>query len=118
MSTGNPLTEDNIKNDPKMVKAVVEATQEGWKRYIANPGKYAATLAAQNKDLSPDFLAWSSKATIPFVTGKDGITQKNGLGYMDGARWTEVYNALKAVGLLKKDQDPLKAFTTEFLPKK
>ena len=111
-------TEDNIKKDPKMVKAVVEATQEGWKRYIANPGKYAATLAAQNKDLSPDFLAWSSKAVIPFVTGKDGATQKNGLGYMDGARWTEVYNALKAVGLLKKDQDPLKAFTTEFLPKK
>ncbi len=111
-------TEDNIKKDPSMVKAVVEATQEGWKRYIANPAKYASTLAAQNKDLSPDFLAWSSKATIPFVTGKDGATQKNGLGYMDGARWTEVYKALKAVGLLKKDQDPLKAFTTEFLPKK
>jgi NitT/TauT family transport system substrate-binding protein len=111
-------TEDIIKKDPKMVKAVVEATQEGWKRYIADPAKYGATLAAQNKDLSPDFLAWSSKAVIPFVTGKDGATQKNGLGYMNAGNWTRVYKALKDVGLLKKDQDPLKAYTNRFLPKK
>ncbi len=110
-------TEDYIKQNPTIVKAVVEASQEGWKRYIANPAKYGGALQADNKDLDADFLAWSSKAVIPFVTGKDGQTQKLGLGTMTLSRWNTMYNALKQVGVLKKDQDVKKAFTTVFVKK-
>jgi NitT/TauT family transport system substrate-binding protein len=111
-------TEDYIKQNPATVRAFVEATQEGWKRYIANPAKYGASLQADNKDLEPDFLAWSSKAVIPFVTGKDGQTQKYGLGTMALSRWNIVYDSLKKVGVLKKDQDVKKAFTNTFIPAK
>ena len=110
-------TEDYIKKNPAIVKAVVEATQEGWKRYIANPAKYGGSLAAANKDLEPDFLDWSGKAVIPFIVGHGNDTKKYGLGYMSAARWTTMYKALRQLGILKKDQDPKKAFTMKFLPK-
>jgi NitT/TauT family transport system substrate-binding protein len=110
-------TEDYIAKNPTIVKAVVEATQEGWERYVANPTKYGGTLQAANKDLEPDFLNWSGKAVIPFVTGKNDDTKKHGLGYMSTSRWNTMYKALRQVGVLKKDQDPKKAFTMKFLPK-
>ena len=110
-------TEDYIKTNPAMVKAVVEASQEGWKRYLANPSKYADALKAANPDLDNDFQAWSAKAVVPFVTGKNSDTKKYGLGHMSASRWKTMYEALKQVGVLKKDQDYRKAFTNKFLPK-
>lgn len=110
-------TEDSIKNNPAMVKAVVEASQEGWKRYLANPEKYADVLKAANKDLENDFQTWSAKQIVPFVLGKNTDTQKYGIGYMSASRWKIMYEALKQVGVLKKDQDYRKAFTNKFLPK-
>ena len=110
-------TEDYIKNNRKIVQAVVEASQEGWNRYIANPGKYGDAIKADNKDLSPDFLAWSGNAVIPFASGKDGQVKKFGFGTMQLSRWNEVYKALKTVGILKKDQDVKKAFSTVFIKK-
>jgi NitT/TauT family transport system substrate-binding protein len=110
-------TEDYIKTNPAVVKAVVEASQEGWKRYIANPAKYGGSLQAANKELDSGFLDWSSKAVIPFVVGNTDDTKKHGLGYMSSTRWSTMYKALRQVGVLKKDQDPKKAFTMKFLPK-
>jgi NitT/TauT family transport system substrate-binding protein len=110
-------TEEFIQKNRKVVQAVVAASQEGWNRYIANPAKYADALKGDNRDLNPAFLAWSGKAVIPFAVGKDGQVKKNGFGTMQLSRWTEVHKALRAVGLLKKDQDVTKAFTTAFIPK-
>ena len=110
-------TEDFIKKNPTAVKAVVEAVQEGWKRYIANPTKYGGSLQAANKELDAGFLDWSGKVIIPFVVGHGDDTKKHGLGYMSAARWNTMYKALRQVGVLKKDQDPKLAFTMKFLPK-
>jgi NitT/TauT family transport system substrate-binding protein len=110
-------TEDYIKNNRNIVKAVVEASQEGWMRYTANPAKYGAALKADNKDLTPGFLEWSGKAVVPFALGKDGQVQRNGFGTMQLSRWTEVYRALRTLGLLKKDQVVQQAFTTTFIKK-
>ncbi len=110
-------TEEYIQKNRKVVEAVVSASQEGWNRYIANPAKYGDALTADNRDLNPAFLAWSGKAVIPFATGKDGQVKKFGFGTMQLSRWTEVYKALKAVGILKKDQDIKKAFSTVFIQK-
>ena len=101
----------------RSVKAVVEASQEGWNRYVANPDKYGPAIKADNKDLTPGFLTWSGKAVVPFATGKDGQVKKLGFGTMQLSRWNEIYKALKAVGILKKDQVVQQAFNTTFIKK-
>jgi NitT/TauT family transport system substrate-binding protein len=118
----NPYTlvatnEDFLRKNPAVVKAVVEATQEGWKRYLANPEKYADTIREVNKNLEPDYVAWAGKALEPYVVGKNDDTKKNGLGWMSLERWTELYQALRQAGVLKKEQDVSKAFTSQFVPK-
>jgi NitT/TauT family transport system substrate-binding protein len=110
--------EDYIKNHADIVRAVVEASREGWKRFVADPKKYAPVLKAANKDLDEAFLAWSSTAIAPFVQGKSSDTKEHGLGWMTDARWNDMYTALKQVNVLKKDQDPKKAYTTGFLEAK
>jgi NitT/TauT family transport system substrate-binding protein len=82
---------------------------------VADPKKYAPALKAANKDLDDAFLAWSSTAIVPFVQGKAPDTKEHGLGWMTEARWNDMYTALKQVNVLKKDQDPKKAFSTAFL---
>lgn len=109
--------EEFLKNNRAVVKAVVEASQEGWSRYVANPDKYGSAIKADNKDLTPGFLAWSGKAVVPFATGKDGQVKKLGFGTMQLSRWNEIYKALKAVGILKKDQVVQQAFNTTFIKK-
>ena len=110
-------TEDYIAKNPNIVKAVVEASQEGWKRYVANPTKYNAAIKAANKDLKDDFLDWSSKAVIPFVVGKDGDTKKFGLGYYNPEKIKSLHDAMVQVKVLKKPQDWAKIFTNQFIPK-
>ncbi len=110
-------TDAYLAKNPQIVKAVVEASQEGWKRYVANPSKYAAALKKDNKDLQDDFLEWSGKAVIPFVLGKDGDTKKFGIGYYDMAKIKTLHDALVQVKVLKAPQDWNKVFTNRFIPK-
>ena len=110
-------TEDYVAKNPQIVKAVVEASQEGWKRYVANPSKYNASIKKDNKDLKDDFLDWSSKAVIPFVLGKDGDTKKFGIGYYSMDKVKTLHDALVQVKVLKKAQDWNKVFTNQFIPK-
>ena len=110
-------TEDYVAKNPQIVKAVVEASQEGWKRYLANPAKYGGALKKDNKDLSDDFMDWSSKAIAPFVLGKDGDTKKYGIGYYSMDKIKTLYDALIQVKVLKAPQDWRKVFTNQFIPK-
>jgi NitT/TauT family transport system substrate-binding protein len=107
--------EEYIQKHGDVVRAVVEASREGWKRFVADPKKYAPALKAANRDLDDAFLSWSSSAVVPFVQGKSQDTKEHGLGWMTEARWNDMYTALKGVKVLKKDQDPKKAFTTAYL---
>lgn len=108
-------TEDMIQKHPDTVRAVVRAAREGWKRYLADPAKYAPALKARNPDLADDFLTWGSAELAPYVRGKGVETTEHGLGWMTDERWTSMYDALKSVGVLKKTQDPRQAFTVKFL---
>ena len=109
-------TESYLKDNPKLVKAFVEATQEGWKRYLATPAKYDAVMIAANKDLTPDYLAFSAKAQKPLIATGDAL--KYGLGYMSADRWNTLLGQMTDLKLFKTKLEASAAFDMSQFPKK
>ena len=110
------VTETYIKENPKAVKAFIEASQEGWRRYNNNPAKYNAVMIAANKDLTPDFLAFSAKAQKPLIQGGDAA--KYGIGYMSAARWNTLVKQMSQLNLFKTTLNPADAYDMSMFPKK
>ena len=109
-------TESYLKDNPKLVRAFMEATQEGWKRYVAAPAKYDAAMIAANKDLAPDYLAFSAKTQRGLIRTGDAL--KYGLGYMSAERWNTLYGQMNDLKLFKTSLDVTKAYDMSQFPKK
>ncbi|MBW7477277.1 ABC transporter substrate-binding protein [Paenibacillus oenotherae] len=107
-------TEKYIKENPDIVKAFVQASIKGWESYNADPAAAHDRMKEENRDLDMDGAKYGWEIQTPLTT--DGDAAKGGIGFMTEARWAELYDAMKFVDLLKKDQDVTQAFTTEFLP--
>lgn len=110
------VTQDYLKANPKIVQAFIEASQEGWKRYLATPAKYNDVMMAANKDLTPDYLAYSAATEKPLIMGGDAA--KYGIGYMSEARWNTIYGQFKDLKLLKVKMDPKSLYSLDHFPKK
>ncbi len=108
------VTEEFAAENPDIVRAFVEASQEGWKRFITSPIDYADTLGELNESMSPDFVVWSNAQQVPYVMTEE--TMVDGFGTMTLERWQELYEQLLSLDLISEDVDPAEAFTTEFLP--
>lgn len=109
-------TEKYIEENPEIVKAFVQASMKGWESYNADPTAAHNKMKEENRDLDMDGAKYGWEIQTPLTVDGDAAT--NGIGYMTEARWAELYEAMKFVDLLKKDQDVTKAFTTEFLSAK
>ncbi|MBM7566026.1 ABC transporter substrate-binding protein [Paenibacillus sacheonensis] len=109
-------TEKMIKEHPDQVKAFVEATVKGWDYYKTNSDEINPAIQEKNPEMTLDMMKFSAEKEMDFAFGGDAATM--GTGVMTTERWTEVQQQLKDVGVLTKDEDIGKAFTTEFLPKK
>ncbi|MFC4808731.1 ABC transporter substrate-binding protein [Paenibacillus sp. GCM10023250] len=109
-------TEKMIQEHPDRVQAFVEATVKGWDYYKTNSDEINPAIQKKNPEMSLDMMKFSAAKEMDFAFGGDAATL--GTGVMTEARWSEVQRQLKDVGVLTKDEDVTKAFTTEFLPKK
>lgn len=107
-------TEAFAAENPEVVRAFVEASQAGWETFMADPVSYTGVLAAENSEMSEDFVAWSSEQQVSYIT--DANTEASGIGTMSAERWETLYEQLRGLGLLRGEQDVSEAFTTEFLP--
>ena len=110
------VTEAYLKDNPKMVRAFIEASQEGWTRYLANPSKYDAVMIAANKDLTPEYLAFSAGAQKPLIMTGDAV--KNGLGYMSKERWDTLLGQMNGLKLFKTKLVAAQAWDMSQFPKK
>lgn len=108
-------TEEVIAKHPETVKAFVEALQEGYKAFFANPAKYVDTLNAANSENTEDVVLWGAEAISAFADTGDATTL--GLGVMTLQRWQTAYDQLKEIGVLKADTnlDLSKIFDASFI---
>ncbi|WP_425144978.1 ABC transporter substrate-binding protein [Deinococcus sp.] len=110
------VTADYLKANPAVVKAYIEASQEGWKRYLANPAKYNDVMMAANKDLNPKYLAYAAATEKPLIAGGDAV--KYGIGYMSEARWNTLLGQLNDLKLLKTTLDIKSLYNMDSFPSK
>jgi NitT/TauT family transport system substrate-binding protein len=109
-------TESFLAEHPDVVKAFVEASQEGHKAFFADPTNYVAALQTANSENTEDVILWGANAIKALMDTGDATTM--GLGAMTLERWQAVYDQLKELGVLKADTelDVTQAFNASFVP--
>jgi NitT/TauT family transport system substrate-binding protein len=109
-------TEEFLASNPETVKAFVEASQEGYKAFFADPAKYAPALEAANSENTEDVVLWGAEAIKALIDTGDATTM--GIGAMTLERWQTVYDQLKELAVLQADTelDVTQAFNASFVP--
>lgn len=108
-------TEQTLAQNPQMVASFVQASLEGLGFYFRHPSEVNTYIQAQNPQYTMALMSYSGKAMEPYIRG--GEAARHGLGYMTAARWGQLYNQLRAAGVLTEEQDYRKAFTLQFVGK-
>ena len=102
-----------IDGDPATVKAFVAATIKGWQYALDNQAE-ALTLTAKyenkdDKDAEREKHILRESAPLIKTTGRN-------IGSMDYLVWNETVARMKADGLVSKQFDTNKVYTTKFTP--
>jgi NitT/TauT family transport system substrate-binding protein len=103
-------SEQQINENPEMVRAVVAAVTQGWADFMADPAAAKEVIMAGNDqfDDASFTYAWQT------MTDKDYVVAP--IGAMADDRLTELRDQLASVGLVPADFDYTKAFDSQFLP--
>lgn len=104
-------TEDVIQQEPELVKNVVQASVNGWKKYLANPDQVNAAIHRDNEDMSMESLAYGVQAMRPLCETDDPLCS------MSVERWQQLVNQIEELkeieaGAVKAED----CFDTSFLP--
>nr|WP_322906910.1 ABC transporter substrate-binding protein [Paenibacillus sp. SGZ-1009] len=103
--------EQQIQQNPELVKAFMSATAKGYEYAIANPDKAADILTKAVPDLDPKLVQASQEWLSPRY--QDDASQ---WGLQKEQVWTGYADWMYKQKLLEKPLDASKAFTNEFLP--
>jgi NitT/TauT family transport system substrate-binding protein len=95
---GNVLatSDDTLRKNPEMVKAMVAAVREGWSAYLAGPKPANAKMHELNPSMDLETFAEVAEAQKPFI--EDDDTRRDGVGTMSKQRWEALIGQLKDLG--------------------
>ncbi len=105
-----------VSEHPDVARRFVKASLEGWKNYLkGDPSAANELIKADNPNMTDAQIAFGIKRMneLHIVDGGDAKTM--GIGIMTEARWKADYDLMVDNGLLPKDTDWTKAFTTQFV---
>ena len=109
-------TQKFLAGNTDAVRRFVKATMEGWKMYLKAIHRAGNKLIqADNPKMSNEQIAYAIKRLneLEVLDGGDAKTQ--GIGIITEARWKATYDFMVKEGLLSKDVDWQKGFTTQFV---
>ena len=112
INTGIFTTEDEIKNHPDKVQAVVTATLRGWKEALENPEEAAEIVVKYNGELTKDSQIAQIKAMGEMFCA--GPTLEGRFGESRLSEWERIQQILIDAKLIEKPIDLSKAFTNAF----
>lgn len=105
-------TEEMIRTEPAVVKAVVESTIKGWQEAFANREIAITYTLKQSNQLNSAHERKMLNASYSLVLPDD-----KPIGWMDMSVWKEMYQLLKINDLLKTEFDLSKSFRQDFIPR-
>lgn len=110
------VSEKTLKENPELVKKVVQASQEGWSLYLKDPKPAEALIRAANPQVDAPVLAYGYKELLKLCQNDD--TKAGGVGSMTAKRWNDIAAQLETMGVVAKGKSqPAKAWNGTFLKK-
>lgn len=107
-------TRKTLEAKPDVMRRFVQASMEGWKSYMADPGPGNALIKEQNPKMSDAQIAFGIRRMkeLKVLSGEENVP----IGTMTEARWKASYDYLVSAGLLKPETDWHKAFSLDAMP--
>ena len=105
-----------VAEHPDMARRFVKASMEGWKNYLeGDPASANALIKADNPNMSDAQIAFGIKRMNELHIVDGGDAKSMGIGIITEARWKASYDLMVKEGLLPKETDWTKGFTTQFV---
>ncbi len=89
-----------LRDKPAVVRAFVQASQAGWRRYLDDPSATNAVLARLNPAMEAAALADAALAQKALIETPG--TKARGLGSMEHARWNTLADQLLTLKLIEQ----------------
>ena len=114
---GNTIdtTERMIGERPDVVRTVVKASSEGWKRYIENPARAHALVQQMNPQQDTPRMEAIHKVIRERGLGESADTRGGRYGAMSDARWESFFKDMAAAGALPAALEYRRAYTLQFV---
>lgn len=101
-----------VQEDPDLVRAVTEATVEGWQHFVEDPADAKESAEAAHSELDPEIFDVS---VDELMSGADEWFTEP-LGEMTAERWDTLQDQLALIDAVSGDLDTSEMWTNEFLP--
>lgn len=108
-------TERTIRERPQVVSCFVQATAEGWRRYLADPVKAHGAIRAANPQMDPDLMEHSHREMKRLGILESGDAGNGRIGNMTDARWEGFAKDMIAAGAIPANAEWKKAYTLQFV---
>jgi NitT/TauT family transport system substrate-binding protein len=97
-----------VRDEPELVRALVQVLRAGWRRYLDDPGPVNAVMHELNPDMDRETFDLAAVAQHGLI--EDEWTRAHGLGGMSVARWRALGEQLLELGILTTVPDPAACF--------
>jgi NitT/TauT family transport system substrate-binding protein len=109
-------TGDLIRTKPEVVRAFVQASQQGWRTYIdGNPQAGNALILKDNPQMSPSLLKYGRQQLIRFSIVSSPKDTALEIGTMTAKRWQQMLTDFSSLGLYPETLDVARAYDLQFL---
>ena len=106
---------DIIERKPEVVRAFVEASILGWKKYIyENPNAGNELILRENKEMTKEiiFQAIDKIKEYNLISSMDGYTD---IGLMENKRWEEFFKTMSDYNVYDKELNWKDSYSLEFI---
>jgi NitT/TauT family transport system substrate-binding protein len=98
-----------------LVRRFVQASAEGWRSYLANPGPGNVLIRKDNPQMESELIAFGVRKMKEHGLVSGGDAAKLGIMTMTDARWKRTYDFMAGAKLLKPGVDYRQAYTLEIV---
>lgn len=106
---------ETLRGRADLVRKFVTASVRGWQAYLDHPDETNRYIHEINPEMDLKPLEFGARALRPLCL--DGLPDAKDVGRMTAERWKTLASQLVEADVMKAGAiDPLRAFTTEFLP--
>jgi NitT/TauT family transport system substrate-binding protein len=89
-----------IRNEPEVVRSIVEACRQGWWEYLIDPSAANAAMEKLNTEMDPQTFTEAAAAQKPLI--ETDHTNQTTLGRMQAGRWDELARQLVDLKVIDK----------------